>query len=406
MIEWIINEFQTNQFFSGGISIAIFTSALYLLKNLPAKISSLVNKHLIYTIRVNNSDTELYNFVSDWVSKKTEGQTKRIKLVRKRPSEQVDDNPYSLPRTGKAKKSSNGSYFSKTINYGTHYSFSRNGFLSISCNLENSENMIERKEYIVIKFFCRNQNELNDLYNTIEENFKETNKENRIYIHDYDYFRKIKKENNRKINSIFLNNNVKKEVLEDLDCFFSEENKYKDHSFNYKRGYLFYGKPGTGKTSFIKALANYYNKRLYYFNLSEIGGIKELKKLLFDLAENVFIVFEDIDILSATEKREETKNKLKSDNSSSISLQSLLSLLDGDDLPDGTVIFATTNYYENLDPALIRDGRFDVKKELKYADKKLALEMADFFGVKDKDRVEKLSFPISQAELQNIFFKL
>jgi SpoVK/Ycf46/Vps4 family AAA+-type ATPase len=58
-------------------------------------------------------------------------------------------------------------------------------------------------------------------------------------------------------------------------------------------------------------------------------------------------------------------------------------LLQGTLTKDGTVFVATTNYIQKLDTALVRDGRFDVKIELKKCNREQLSQMFEiFFGMK------------------------
>jgi chaperone BCS1 len=47
-----------------------------------------------------------------------------------------------------------------------------------------------------------------------------------------------------------------------------------------------------------------------------------------------------------------------------ISLSTMLNAFDGLFTPHGLIFFMTTNHVENLDPALIRHGRIDIREEL------------------------------------------
>ncbi len=60
---------------------------------------------------------------------------------------------------------------------------------------------------------------------------------------------------------------------------------------------------------------------------------------------------------------------------SKLSLSGLLNCLDGIGAAEGRILFATTNKYTSLDPALIRPGRMDVHIEFKLASKCQAREL-------------------------------
>ena len=60
----------------------------------------------------------------------------------------------------------------------------------------------------------------------------------------------------------------------------------------------------------------------------------------------------------------------------------MLSSIDGIQASEGRLLFATTNKYHALDPALTRPGRMDVHVEFTYASKTQAQELFKrFFGV-------------------------
>lgn len=73
----------------------------------------------------------------------------------------------------------------------------------------------------------------------------------------------------------------------------------------YRRGYLLHGPPGSGKSSFIQALAGSLSYDICLLNLSERGlADDKLNHLLSNAPERSFVLIEDVD--AAFNKRVQT----------------------------------------------------------------------------------------------------
>jgi len=59
----------------------------------------------------------------------------------------------------------------------------------------------------------------------------------------------------RPLASVILPEGIKENILLDIKKFLHNSKWYRDMGIPYRRGYLFYGHPGSGKTSLIYALA-------------------------------------------------------------------------------------------------------------------------------------------------------
>ena len=139
-----------------------------------------------------------------------------------------------------------------------------------------------------------------------------------------------------------------------------------------------YGTPGSGKTSIIHSIAGELGLDVYIISLSRAGlDDNALQELITDLPERCIALIEDIDVsllhsITRTPENPEKKpitvdKEDESDSTPKISLSGLLNALDGVGAQEGRLLFATTNCYETLDPALRRPGRMDVHVEFKLA---------------------------------------
>lgn len=77
---------------------------------------------------------------------------------------------------------------------------------------------------------------------------------------------------------------MKKMVMDDLDRFVERKNFYRKVGKAWKRGYLLFGPPGTGKSSLIAAMANYLNFDIYDLELTDVRKNSDLRKILIATA--------------------------------------------------------------------------------------------------------------------------
>ncbi|KAJ9095665.1 hypothetical protein QFC21_005537 [Naganishia friedmannii] len=162
----------------------------------------------------------------------------------------------------------------------------------------------------------------------------------------------------RDLGSVVLADGVGERVVSDLRRFLGRGKWYAERGIPYRRGYLFHGPPGSGKTSYIQALAGALSYNICLLNLSERGLTDDKLNYLLGIApERSFILLEDID--AAFNKRVQTS---EDGYKSAVTFSGLLNALDGVASSEERIIFMTTNHYNALDPALIRPGRVDVRE--------------------------------------------
>ncbi|KAI8914939.1 BCS1 N terminal-domain-containing protein [Powellomyces hirtus] len=210
----------------------------------------------------------------------------------------------------------------------------------------------------------------------------------------------------RPVASVVLGGGISDEIVNDVRAFLSGGKWYHDRGIPYRRGYLLYGPPGSGKTSFIQALAGELEYNICVMNLSERGMTDDrLSHLLNHAPPRSIILLEDVD--AAFINRAQTD---KQGFSSMVTFSGLLNSLDGVTSSEERIIFMTTNHVERLDPALIRPGRVDMKVLLDNANGDQARQMFLRFFIGEKDLADEFikavdfkANDISPAQLQGHF---
>jgi chaperone BCS1 len=203
----------------------------------------------------------------------------------------------------------------------------------------------------------------------------------------------------RAMESIYLPKKKKEDLINDLDNFLKPETKALYHrlGINYKRTYLFEGVPGSGKTSFIFALASKYNYDIGIIHFTPKltdAGLLSMIHSVNKRNKYMFIIFEDIDCLFKERKNHD-------DRLNAISFSGLLNLLDGLGTNENAIYFMTTNYKHNLDSALIRPGRVDNILNFDYAVKEQIIDMfGAFTNCTDDDK--KTEFYKACKRLSNL----
>jgi len=148
--------------------------------------------------------------------------------------------------------------------------------------------------------------------------------------------------------NLVLPDRLKQEIQNDFAQFFLSRDLYERYRIPWKRGVLFIGPPGNGKTHTLKALVNQLARPCLYVKgfKSEYATDQENLALVFARARSVapcLVVLEDLD-------------SMIDDGSRSF----FLNELDGFAANTGIVVLATTNHPERLDPAILnRPSRFD-----------------------------------------------
>jgi hypothetical protein len=243
----------------------------------------------------------------------------------------------------------------------------------------------------------------------------------------------------------------KDEILNKINFFLNNKKWYESKGIPYTLGILLYGDPGCGKTSFIKALLNLtkrhaidikLNENFDFSILSDIMNKDKLNEEYTISSHKKIIILEDIDCMDKIvksrynkeddinsdddfedidneikHKNKKTKNNQnlkqslntilkKMNQQTSNSLSELLNIFDGIEESNGRIIIMTSNKPQDLDPALIRPGRIDIKIKFKNASFDDFKKIINHYYDKDYEYPDELMIKVdnkySPAEIINI----
>lgn len=184
---------------------------------------------------------------------------------------------------------------------------------------------------------------------------------------------------------VILDEKMKQNIRGDVESFFDNRATYDKLSVPWKRGIIYYGPPGNGKTISLKAMMHslYHRKdsvpTLYVRTLASYAGPEYSLGQIFSLARRTapcLLVFEDLDSIVSDQVRSYFLNQV-----------------DGIRKNDGILMVGSTNHLDRLDPGISkRPSRFDRKYLFPNPDAKERTAYMKFWQAKLADNKD-LEFP-------------
>ena len=205
-----------------------------------------------------------------------------------------------------------------------------------------------------------------------------------------------------------------KAALMDIKSYLKDPKGFTALGARPPKGVLLSGPPGTGKTRLAKALAGECNVRFIPatggdFTAMFIGlGAMRVKSLFRKARKNApCIIF--IDEIDGIGRRTNTETGGTAEAEGNRIINQVLTELDGFNSSSGVIVIGATNFPDAVDPALVREGRFDRKIHLTLPDVSDRQELFRLFtkhvktgGVPDYSQLARLTTGLTPAAIASV----
>ncbi|KAH9951257.1 mitochondrial chaperone BCS1 [Amylocystis lapponica] len=347
-----------NPYFQAGFGLMGVGVGMGILRQAFVFSSIALRRRMLVTLEINNKDPS-YDWFLHWMSRRTarpQGQQSLLAAPWLRSHELSVQTLHEKHKNG-----SSSVLFNLVAGPGTHWLRYKRAWIQVKRERETRSQQLMSGipwETITLTTLSRDRGIFSQLLYDARD-MAMVAQEGKLVIHtpwgiEWKPFGQPRRK--RPLKSVVLGEGVAERIEEDVRAFLQRRQWYVDRGIPYRRGYLLHGPPGSGKSSFIQALAGSLSYDICLLNLSERGlADDKLIHLLSNTPERSFVLIEDVD--AAFNKRVQTS---EDGYQSAVTFSGFLNALDGVASGEERIIFLTTNHPERLDPALVRPGRVDL----------------------------------------------
>lgn len=315
-----------NDFFQGGLALMFMGAAIAAIRYAPQLIWHLIQRY--WAVSVTTRDQELVRWISKWMAETEYGKN----------CQWLD---------AAASNGANGPDAFLRPGFGMH-SFKEQGTRYWFLHALEDQGIAGKISVLTLKILGRDSAPLRRVIKLAVETAKaEQIGKNVIYTNDrWGNWERIRLFPNRHKGSLFLESGVAEEMLTDAREFLGGEEYYRVRGLPYRRGYLFSGSPGNGKSTIIQVLATELSLPIYLLSLSDPEMTDySLARALGQTPERCLFVIEDFEKVNL--------------DMTSMTVAGLLNALDGPLASDGRLLIITANEAGAIQEYYLRPGRID-----------------------------------------------
>ncbi len=376
MIGWLVEMVREavadNQFFQGGFVLAALASLVAGVRYIPTAIRALLNRY--YSVAVEVRDRALVAWMGQWLAgHEYSGRCRRLLITLSRRYDPETNQEELVVKPG----------------FGSHFFRHDGRWFWLDHVLEDagggdSQSFFIRPEVVTLRTWGRDTRPVRAVVEAAYQIMVATYT-NKNVAHVNDHFGGwdvLSTGQPRQVDSVVLAAGIAEEIIEDIRRFFDRAEWYKERGIPHRRGYLFKGPPGNGKSSFIQALIGEFGMPLYVLSMTDKEFTdRSLARAIAALPTRAVLLLEDVD--SSLPARMAKKRK------GGVTMSGVLNAIDGAIASEGRILILTTNHPEKLDPALVRPGRIDRQYVFDDPDVNQAARLfLRFFHDGDVDRFE------------------
>ncbi len=335
--------FADNPFFSGGFGLAALGAGFAGLRRGGQLAAQLLRRHMLSTLEVTSKDRS-FPWVMHWLSLHGHGQHQHLSV----------ETSFMTAAAGAGNTNTNGgpsplstAHFGFVPGPGVHLLRYKNKLIACERSREmqatdlNSGRPWER---VTLTMLGRQTDLFAEL---LRESFEMATQQQEgktiIYTNWGSEWRPFGQPRRRRpLGSVILDEGLSDKLLQDVQEWRRSAAWYMERGIPYRRGYLLHGSPGSGKSSFITAIAGHLHYNICILNLAEHGLTDDrLSLALSTVPPQSVVLLEDID--AAFVQRD------AGSSFSRLTFSGLLNALDGVASSEERLVFMTTNHVERLD---------------------------------------------------------
>lgn len=339
-----------NQVVGGGLVLMLAGALMALLRNVPFKMLALLNRQLTVSVDVLSNDA-LFGWLAMWLDAHPYSRT-----ARRITASSSNDQGGGVPAPSSDKKP-DAPRVLFTPAPGNHVLWVNGRPVWLTRERKEPTGGRDgwnfREETFTLRMFGRDPAAARAILEQARDFAYRDERTVGVHVCRWGEWYRIHETPPRPLESVVLPAGVMDELLEDLRAFLGSSTWYQERGIPWRRGYLFEGVPGSGKTSAIAAVAGNLGLDLYVLNLADRSLDDErLVANLLRISPRSAVLLEDVDcVVNGREMQAE----------GGATFSGLLNALDGVASTPGVVTFLTTNHPDRLDPALLRHGRVDYR---------------------------------------------